>query len=535
MDMVYQGTGTGLFWQGDEGTILFDPEAIQSQLKNLEEKATLVQQGEQIGLATGGEISTSEGLPVLALSPAIPPRQLGDGGFLADHGLTLPYFAGSMANGISSVEMVIALGKEGILASYGAAGQLPQVIEEAIERIQAALPNGPYCFNLIHSPNEPALEQEGVNLYLAKGVHCIEASAYLDLTPALVQYRVAGLYRDEEGRIQSKNRIIAKVSRKEVATRFMEPPSEKFLESLLAQGKITTEQAEMSRQLPLAEDVTVEADSGGHTDNRPLVTLLPSILALRDEIQSAQAYKKVIRVGAGGGIGSPEAGLAAFAMGAAYIVTGSINQACIESGTSDHVRKLLKEADMADVMSAPASDMFEQGVKLQVLKRGTLFPMRAGKLWDFYSSYNSIDEIPASDRQRLEKQTFQRSIASVWDETVAYFNVRDPEQITKALANPRKKMALIFRWYLGLTSHWANSGEKGREMDYQVWCGPSMGAFNDWVRGSYLEKPEQRRVTDVAHHLLHGAAYLYRVQQLKMQQLSLPLRFMAYRPSDQVR
>ena len=31
--------------------------------------------------------------------------------------------------------------------------------------------------------------------------------------------------------------------------------------------------------LPLAEDVTVEADSGGHTDNRPLTALLPAILA----------------------------------------------------------------------------------------------------------------------------------------------------------------------------------------------------------------------------------------------------------------
>ena len=28
---------------------------------------------------------------------------------------------------------------------------------------------------------------------------------------------------------------------------------------------------------------------------------------------------------------------------------------------------------------APAADMFEMGVKLQVLKRGTMFPMRAAQ------------------------------------------------------------------------------------------------------------------------------------------------------------
>jgi trans-AT polyketide synthase, acyltransferase and oxidoreductase domains len=55
-------------------------------------------------------------------------------------------------------------------------------------------------------------------------------------------------------------------------------------------------------------------------------------------------------------------------------------------------------------------------------------------------------------------------------------------------------MALIFRWYLGLSSRWSNSGEQGREMDYQIWCGPSMGSFNDWVRGTYLEDYQNRRL-----------------------------------------
>ncbi len=92
------------------------------------------------------------------------------------------------------------------------------------------------------------------------------------------------------------------------------------------------------------------------------------------------------------------------------------------------------------------------------------------------------------------------------------------------------KMALIFRWYLGLSSRWSNSGEKGRETDYQIWCGPAMGSFNDWVRGSYLADPNNRKVVDVANHIMRGAAYLFRIQSLKMQGLQMPATYMQYRP-----
>ncbi|PIW63397.1 MAG: 2-nitropropane dioxygenase, partial [Candidatus Omnitrophica bacterium CG12_big_fil_rev_8_21_14_0_65_50_5] len=79
---------------------------------------------------------------------------------------------------------------------------------------------------------------------------------------------------------------------------------------------------------------------------------------------------------------------AAFMMGAAYIVTGSVNQACVESGTSDIVRKLLAGAEQADVAMAAAADMFEMGVKVQILKRGTMFAMRSNKLYEYYRAYN---------------------------------------------------------------------------------------------------------------------------------------------------
>ena len=118
----------------------------------------------------------------------------------------------------------------------------------------------------------------------------------------------------------------------------------------------------------MADDVTAEADSGGHTDNQPAIVLLPTMITLLEQMQAQHAYKSPPRVGAAGGISTPWSAAAAFAMGAAYVVTGSVNQSCVEAGTSDAVRRMLAQAQQADIAMAPAADMFEMGVKVQVLE-----------------------------------------------------------------------------------------------------------------------------------------------------------------------
>jgi PfaD family protein len=278
----------------------------------------------------------------------------------------------------------------------------------------------------------------------------------------------------------------------------------------------------------MADDITVEADSGGHTDNRPLVGLLPSIIALRNEVQEQQDYPTPVRIGAGGGIGTPLAVLGAFAMGAAYVVTGSVNQACLEAGTSTAVKEALCQAAAPDVMMAPSADMFEMGVKVQVLKRGTMFPMRSQKLYDTYLAYESIDALEPEVRSDLERQIFQKDLDLVWAECESFFQDRDPSQLEKASQDPKKKMALVFRWYLGLATHWGIQGVPERKLDYQVWCGPAMGAFNDWARGTSLEQPESRRVVRIAEQLLQGALYQYRLNQLSMLGIAAPTNWNRY-------
>ncbi len=449
--------------------------------------------------------------------PALRLEDLGDAGFRADHGLRYAYVTGAMANGIGSADIVEEMGRAGMLGFFGAAGLSLQRVEAAIDRITQNLGDLPFGFNLIHSPNDPALEEAVVDLYLRRGVRLVEASAYLDLTPAVVRYRLHGIHIDAEGRVVTPNRVVVKVSRVEVASKFFAPPPERLLQELVRRGDLTAAQARLAATVPVAQDLTAEADSGGHTDNRPAITLLPTMLALRDRLQATHRYANPLRVGAAGGIATPAGAAAAFAMGADYLVTGSINQACVESGSSDVVRTMLAQAEQADVTMAPAADMFEMGVKVQVLKRGTMFAMRAAKLYELYRTHSSLDELPIAERAALEKNLFRAPLEEIWGQTRVYFQQRDPGQVERAERDPKHKMALVFRWYLGQSSRWANAGEPTRKLDYQVWCGPAMGALYEWAKGSFLELPQNRRVVTLALNLLHGAVVTLRVQMLRWQ------------------
>jgi PfaD family protein len=305
-----------------------------------------------------------------------------------------------------------------------------------------------------------------------------------------------------------------------------------LLIELVQSGAVSVEQAEWAGRVPMADDVTAEADSGGHTDNQPAIVLLPTMIALRDRVQAERRYDRPPRIGAAGGISNPWSAAAAFAMGAAYVVSGSVNQGCVESGTSDAVRAMLAQAQQADVAMAPAADMFEMGVKVQVLKRGTLFAMRAAKLYEAYRGHESLEEIAPNEQATLEKTLFRASFEEIWAQTRAFFERRDPAQIARAQRDPKHKMALVFRWYLGQSSHWATSGEPSRGVDYQIWCGPAMAAFNEWVKGSFLEVAENRRVVTVALNILYGAAVVGRARTLVGQGFRVPPGIPRLRPLE---
>ena len=59
-----------------------------------------------------------------------------------------------------------------------------------------------------------------------------------------------------------------------------------------------------------------------------------------------------------------------------------------------------------------------------------------------------------------------------------------------------------------------------------------MGAFNEWVRGSFLESWEGRRVVSVAHNMLYGAAVMTRANALRSQGIELPVDSVDVRPRE---
>jgi trans-AT polyketide synthase/acyltransferase/oxidoreductase domain-containing protein len=428
------------------------------------------------------------------------PESLGSAAFLRDHRVRYAYVAGAMVKGIASTDLVIRMGRARLLSYYGSGGQWPDKVEAAIRTIREALPNGePFGVNFLHNIQVPEAETRMAEMLIRHQVREAEAAAFIELTPALVWYRLHGARRTVGG-IEVPNRILGKASRTEVAERFLSPPPADIVDALRSQGRITPEEAALAPHIAMADDLCAEADSAGHTDRRPALALLPSFLRLRDRLA------KRIRVGLAGGLGCPESIAAAFVMGADFVLAGSINQCTVEAGSSDAAKDLLAAAGPQDTEMAPASDMFEIGAKVQVLKRGVLYPARANKLYELYRRYNSLDEIDAATRHMLEQKYFRRSFDEIWRETADYYRRAMPSEIEKAERNPKQKMAMIFRWYLVHTSRLAIAGDPAEKAHYQIHCGPAMGAFNDWVRGTPLENWRNRHVDDIADRLMRAAA-----------------------------
>ena len=458
-------------------------------------------QSEATPLSPRDAAPTAVQLPLAAvLHTATDPRRLGSAAFRDDYQLDYAYVCGGMVHGIASEEMIVRLGRAGMLGFFGCGGLGRERIEQAIVRIQSALPGGrPYGFNLLNGPNEA----DCIELFLKHGVRTVEASAYLQITPGLVRYRLSGLEQQQDGTIVARHRVLAKLSRPEIAALFLQPAPARIVDRLLEQGLISARQAQWSQRVAMADDLCVEADSGGHTDSGVAATLLPAIIRQRDAAMREFGYGKPIRVGTGGGIGTPEAAAAAFILGADFVVTGSINQCTVEAGTSALVKDILQEVAVQDTDYAPAGDMFEIGARVQVVKRGIFFPARANKLYDLYRNHNAIDEIDEKTQRLIQDKFFKRSFAEVYADCRRH---HPAELIAEAERHPKKKMALIFRWYFGHSSRLALAGVSDSRVDFQIHCGPALGAFNQWVKDSPLESWKNRHVDAIGCKLMEATA-----------------------------
>ena len=182
-------------------------------------------------------------------------------------------------------------------------------------------------------------------------------------------------------------------------------------------------------------------------------------------------YPRPIHLGIAGGLGDPSGIRAALELGADYVLLGSVHQSTVEAGTSELVKEMLSTASIVDCGMGIAPDMFEIGAKVQVLTKGTMYAQRSMKLQQLYKQYASIDAIPEVDKNRLEKTIFRQSIDMVWQQTQQY-------------------------WH-----HSPKQGDADRMRDFQIWCGPSIGAFNRWAQQNGFENWQNRKIVQVVNTL----------------------------------
>ncbi|NEA90326.1 PfaD family polyunsaturated fatty acid/polyketide biosynthesis protein, partial [Streptomyces sp. SID14436] len=417
------------------------------------------------------------------------------------------YVAGSMYQGIASTDLVVRMAEHGLFGFFGAGGLSLARIGAALDDIGRRLPPGAaYGMNLLHDMADPDLERATVELFLRRDVRHVEAAAFTRVTAPLVLFRAKGAHRDAAGVPVAARQVLAKVSRPEVARQFLAPPAPGLLAALVAEGALTRDEAAVAAELPVASDLCVESDSGGHTDQGVALALVPTLRRLRDRA-ARDTGGEPVRVGAAGGIGTPEAAAACFLLGADFVLTGSVNQCSPQAGTSDTVKDLLAGLDVQDVAYAPAGDLFEIGSRVQVVRRGTMFPARANQLHDLYRRHDRLEDIDARTLSTLERTCFRRPVAEVWEDVVRHYRDTGRPQITRDAAHdPRRRMALVFRWYFAASTRAALDGAKDDTANYQIHCGPAMGAFNRLVEGTALESWRRRDVDAIADLLMTGAA-----------------------------
>ena len=110
-----------------------------------------------------------------------------------------------------------------------------------------------------------------------------------------------------------------------------------------------------------------------------------------------------------------------------------------------------------------------------------------------------------SSQHTMVFDNFRRSFDDVWLETKNYYSRIQPG-FEKLELSPKKKMALIFKWYFIHTTRLAMRGVEEDRVNYQIQCGPALGAFNQWVKGTPLESWRNRSVADIAERVMQGAA-----------------------------
>lgn len=444
-------------------------------------------------------------------------EQLGAQTFRTAYNSRYACLIGGLHNGVTSADMIVKLRNEGLMGYLGTGGlTLPQ-IEQDIRLIQASVkPDAKFGVGWRDAFNDATYDHAMANALSRANIRFVEASGFVNMTAGLVSYRLQGLQRNERGEIFSNHRVLGRCARAEVATAFFSPPPQRLVDRLLAEGRISPEQARWSQQISMADDVCIDSTAGSYYEPTSLPILLTGMIRLKQEIAQRHPAASNIHIGVSGGLGTPEAVGVAFMLGADFVATDVINQCSQEAATSADVKQLLQSCGLHDTTYASTEYGFEAGLKRSVLKRSTFFPVRANKLYSLYRQLGSLQDLAPKLRHRIEDKYFGRSFDTIEAEIIATSGEREWRQ-----KSPHSQMSRVFRWYLDSAPRWAIEGDADHKVNYHIDCAPEMGACNQWLLHSSLEDWQQRSVSSVTEKLMEEAAeFLNRQKRTFFAQMS---------------
>lgn len=421
---------------------------------------------------------------------------LGSRSFKEEYETSYAYVVGGIRDGISSVTMMKSLEKGNILGFLGTKGLSLQETQQIIESALREVKQDKLGVHITCDVLQPEYSDEKLQLIIKYNINRLQISGFQKPTEKLYEYRIHNIRQREN----ASDKLLVCVNNRKATEEFMKPIPKYFIQMQMQLGNIDSKEAEFLSKIPLCDDICIENDGLGVNH----FGWISSFKKLNHDMSESYGMKKRVRIGICGNIGNPQMLAVAFFSGADFVMTSTINQCTLEADTSERVKELLQEAKENDFLFAPTDNLFEFGEKKSILKKGTLYAVRAQKVYDIYLKYSSLEEIPDEQEELLEYY-FGISLEQMYQSIVRRVSNREKILIGE---QPKYKLGVVLKEYLQLCFIQVKIGEKDWEINYGIEVGSELADMNRWLEGTDLETWKQRKVTIIAKRMMDEGADL---------------------------